>query len=323
MRALAMLHPPASTAVTGHLRMETMTNCTYYPYRSEAARDICLQYFLAKAIREWPIASEEYTVPTAYGETFVRVSGPPGAPPLVLLHGAGATSLMWTPNIQALSAGCRTFAVDQIGEFGRSLCTRPPRSLDDMMTWLNQLFDGLDLKGPVNLAGMSYGGALAAQYALRSPQRLSRLVLIAPGSTVLRLRAAFWMHVLVLAIGRRRGLAPFLRWVFPDMAQKDGSWINSIAEELTLNMRSIQRHHPPIPPVLTDAEWGSLRVRTLFLVGEHEVIYSPAKAVARLKTVAPAIRREIVPGGGHDLTFASAGTVNQRILEFLRNEPAP
>ncbi len=74
--------------------------------------------------------------------------------------------------------------------------------------------------------------------------------------------------------------------------------------------------------MLTDAEWGSLRVRTLFLVGEHEVIYPPAKAVARLKRVTPAIRTEIVPGGGHDLTFASVETVNQRILEFLRTEPA-
>jgi len=314
---------PTLSALTGVCEMETKTNCTYSPYRSEAARDICFQYFAAKATREWPICSEECTVPTTYGETFVRVSGPPGAPPLVLLHGAGATSLMWAPNIQALSAGCRTFAVDQIGEFGRSLCIRPARSLDDMMGWLNQVFDGLDLKRAINLAGISYGGALAAQYALRFPERLSRLVLIAPGNTVLRLRAAFWMHLLVLAIARRHGLAPFLRWVFPDMARRDASWIESIVAELTLNMRSIQRHHPPIPPVLTDAEWGSLRVRALFLVGEHEVIYPPGKAVARLKRVAPGIRTEIVLGGGHDLTFASSTAVNQRILEFLRTEPAP
>ena len=246
--------------------METTTSCTYYPYRSEEARDICFQYFAAKATRDWPIASEERTVPTTYGETFVRISGPPGAPPLVLLHGAGATSLMWAPNIQALSTGCRTFAVDQIGEFGRSLCTRPARSLDDMMGWLEQLFDGLDLKHAVDLVGISYGGALAAQYALRFPEQLERLVLIAPGGTVLRLGAAFWMHLLVLAIARRRGLAPFLRWVFPDMARKDASWIDSIVEELALNMRSIRGARPDSARA-DRRRMGSLRVRTLFLVG--------------------------------------------------------
>jgi pimeloyl-ACP methyl ester carboxylesterase len=74
---------------------------------------------------------------------------------------------------------------------------------------------------------------------------------------------------------------------------------------------------------MTDTEWGSLRVPALFLAGENEVIYSAEKAVARLKRVAPEVTAEIIPGAGHDLTFAQAAMVNERILQFLREERAP
>jgi pimeloyl-ACP methyl ester carboxylesterase len=62
--------------------------------------------------------------------------------------------------------------------------------------------------------------------------------------------------------------------------------------------------------VWTDAEWGSLRVPALFLVGEHEAIYSAEKAVRRLKRVAPQVTAEIIPGAGRDLTVAQAAMVN-------------
>src|SRR5512142_1461537 len=114
-----------------------MSNSEYYPYRSEAVRESCLAYYDSLAAREWPIASEERNVPTSYGHTFVRVGGASGAPPLVLLPGAASTSLMWRPNIKALSAECRTFAVDQMGEVGRSICVKKIRSHEDLFAWLS------------------------------------------------------------------------------------------------------------------------------------------------------------------------------------------
>lgn len=257
-------------------------------------------------------------MPTSYGDTFVRISGPPGGPPLVLLHGAGGSSLMWTPNIEALSAECRTFAVDQVGDFGKSTCARPVGSFDDLLAWLNELFDALDLRSGVNLAGMSYGGALTAQYAVHFPERLNKVVLLAPGGTVLRQTCAFWARLILATVATRTGLPRFTRWIFADLAREDPKRLDAITETLFLNMRSLRPHKVPLPPVLTDAEWSALKTPALFLVGEHEVIYSAKKAVRRLKRVAPHIAAEIVPGAGHDLTFVQAGLVNRRILEFLK-----
>jgi len=116
-----------------------MNTTEYYPYRTAEARERCVRYLDGLATRQWPIVSEERMVPTAFGTTFVRVSGPPAAPVLVLLHGAGTTSLMWSPNIDALSKEYRTVAVDQIGEFGKSVCVKPIRTLQDLIVWLDEL----------------------------------------------------------------------------------------------------------------------------------------------------------------------------------------
>jgi pimeloyl-ACP methyl ester carboxylesterase len=292
----------------------------YFPYRSEAAKQVCLQYLDSLAARQWPVDSEKRIVPTRFGGTFVRISGPVDAPPLVLLHGAASTSLMWAPNIKALSAEYRTFAVDQIGEFGRSICTTPVQCLDDLMTWLNELFDGLGLRNGVNLMGISYGGALTAQYALRFPERLNRALLLAPGMTVLRVTNEFIVRTALIMLSSRWFLPRYLRWIFPVMAREDPKWVDGVIEQSFLNFRNLQPRKIIIPPVLSDAEWRGLRVPVLFLVGEHERIYSPEKAVQRLKRVAPQVRADTIPGAGHDLTVARADLVNQKILEYLKQE---
>ena len=302
---------------------ETMNTAEYYPYRTAEARDLCFRYLDGLAARQWPVESEERMVPTSFGATYVRVSGPAGAPMLVLLHGAAATSLMWSPNIAALSREYRTVAVDQTGEFGKSRCGQRVETLGDLVRWLNELIGGLGARERVSLAGMSYGGALAAQYALHFPERLEKAVLLAPGATVLRPPAEFWIRLMGLAIGRQRGLRAFFRWIFADMARTDPAWIDATIEQLSLNMRSVERHRTPIPPVLTDAQWRSLQVPTLFLVGENEVIYSAEKAVRRLQHVAPMVKTEIIAGAGHDLTFVQTAAVNERILRFLKEEHKP
>jgi pimeloyl-ACP methyl ester carboxylesterase len=117
-----------------------MSISAYFPYRSAAVRDSFFAYYDSLAAKGWPVASEERMVPTSHGQTFVRITGPSDAPALVLLPGAVTTSLMWAPNIQVLSQVCRTFAVDQIGDIGRTTCTKPIRHLNDLLVWLDEFY---------------------------------------------------------------------------------------------------------------------------------------------------------------------------------------
>ncbi len=293
------------------------TSAPFYPFRSAEARDTYLAYYDARAAREWPIASEERMAPTSYGKTFVRISGPAGAPPLVLLPGGLGTSLMWSPNIQGLSKEYRTFAVDQIAEHGRSISAKPVRTIEDVLNWLNELFDVLGLENGINLAGVSYGGATTARYATRYPERLDSAILIAPAMTVLRLTGRFLGQMIWAMLKPGPGLPRLFRWIFADLGRKDPQKLEETIEFISLCFRTGVRGELPIPKVLTDEELGGLRVRTLFLAGEHETVFDPVKAVRRLRRVAPQIATEIIPGAGHDLTIVQAEAVNRSILEFL------
>jgi pimeloyl-ACP methyl ester carboxylesterase len=282
---------------------------------------VCLACCDALAAKHWPVASEERMAPTSYGETFVRITGPEDAPPLVLLPGAFGTSLLWAPNIQVLSQTCRCFAVDQVGEVGRSTCTRPIRRISDLMAWLDELLDALKLEDRVNLMGISYGGWLTAEYALHAPGRLNKAVLLAPGGTVLRISNAFIARAAWTVLSRGRGLRPMLRWLFADLVRTDPERWGVVEDGVVTMARTVQHRELPFPRVFTDAKWAGLHVPTLFLVGEHEGIYAADKAVRRLKRVAPQVQVQVVPGAGHDLTMAQAEMVDQVVLDFLAQQP--
>ena len=67
-----------------------------HPFRSEEARERYLAHY-DLASRQWPVPSPTRLVPTSYGRTFVRVSGPAEGSPLVLLPGGGSSLLAWRP----------------------------------------------------------------------------------------------------------------------------------------------------------------------------------------------------------------------------------
>lgn len=262
-------------------------------------------------------------VDTSYGQTFVRISGPVNAPPLVLLPGSIHCSLMWKPNIASLSACHRAYAVDTLintGCVGRSVYTRTIKSPDSAANWLGELFSALELGDGINLVGMSYGGWLTSQYALRSQDRLNRIVLLAPAATVAPVRLEFYMRALLPGLVHLRSVhRRFLYWAFSDLAQEDVEAVENIVNHGLVSVRCFKPANSMwvSPTVLKDKELQSITVPTLFLVGEHEVLYSSQKAVQRLNRVAPLIQAEVIPNAGHDLTFVQAGMVNQKILEFL------
>ncbi|MBW2262896.1 MAG: alpha/beta hydrolase, partial [Deltaproteobacteria bacterium] len=266
----------------------------HHPFRSARKRDRYLRRYDERA-STWPAESETRMVETPSGETFMRISGPVEGPPLVLLPSASATSLFWRPNIEALSRTFRVHALDNIYDFGRSVFRRPFKTPDDLTSWLDEVFDALGLHGDVSLMGLSYGAWITGQYALRFPERLRAAVMIAPPATIMQLPGAWAWYGLSALIPHIHFMRNMMRWMFPVLTRRTDPESVQLREALLddayLGLRCFKLKMPVSPTVLTDDELARLSaVPTLFLVGEHEVIYPADKAVERLAGAAPGIR---------------------------------
>lgn len=296
-----------------------------HPFRSEKARQKYLAHYQRRET-EWPVPAEGRLVDTSDGQTYVRISGPIDAPPLVLLPGVNASSLMWLPNISSLSQHYRVYAVDNLWDFGRSVCKRPVRTADDLVDWLDALFSQLDLGDGINLMGASYGAWIASQYALRHPSRLQKLILLAPVFTVLPLRIGFVLRAMLCLIAHRHFTKSFVYWLAADAVAKGGAsrrWVDAMVEDGYLGLRSFKSRKLVVPTVLTDGELNCLSVPTLYLAGENEKLNSARDAIQRLNRAAPRITTKLIAEAGHDLTISQTAEVNRIVLEFLGNSPTP
>jgi pimeloyl-ACP methyl ester carboxylesterase len=118
-------------------------------------------------------------VPTAFGDTHVIVSGEPGAAPVVLLHATGTSATGWLKNVGPLSQHHRVFAVDIMGEAGRSRQHALLRDRHDCATWVASLLDQLGLE-QASFVGWSFGGWATLAFLMAEPDRVSKCVLLAP-----------------------------------------------------------------------------------------------------------------------------------------------
>jgi pimeloyl-ACP methyl ester carboxylesterase len=110
------------------------------------------------------------------GRFKIRVLEAGGGDPILYLHGVGG--LFWDPVLDALAAGHRVIAPEHPGA-GESQGLEHVEDLWDLVLYYNELLDALGVDS-ATVIGHSFGGMVAAELASTSPQRVDRLVLIAP-----------------------------------------------------------------------------------------------------------------------------------------------
>jgi len=107
--------------------------------------------------------------------THVTIEGPPGAPPLLLLHSLGTDLRVWDPQAAALSRSFRVIRPDMRGH-GLSEVTRGPYTVDLLADDVLALLDALEIRS-VHLGGVSIGGLIAQAVAHAAPERVRSLFL--------------------------------------------------------------------------------------------------------------------------------------------------
>jgi len=270
-------------------------------------------------LTRWPVQPDSLDVGTRFGITHVNVTGPQDSTPMVLLHAASVSSTEWYANIGELSREHRVYAIDTIGDAGKSIAEKLPESIFDFNDWLLDVFNGIGIQRPI-VVGHSFGGWLAINWAIYHAERTESLILLAPAATI----QPFYPMV---------NFALHLPHLLPHFLQPGAGTV--LKHQAVLGFR----HDPAFvelmdaclkychinlmfPTVLTDNELRSLTVRTLLLLGHGEKTYDPKEAANRARRLIPHIEVELIPRAGHTLNMEEPYWVNKRILEFLA-QPVP
>jgi pimeloyl-ACP methyl ester carboxylesterase len=156
-------------------------------------------------------------------------------PPVVLLHGLGATSASMLPTMRALARDHRVIAVDLPG-FGESGKPLRDHHAGYQARWLVAVLDALRLPR-AHLIGNSMGGRVAIETALRAPDRVDRIVLFAPavafiGKPMLAVARALRPELAVLLPALpHRWLVRGLRACFARPERLADAWYDSAIDE--------------------------------------------------------------------------------------------
>jgi pimeloyl-ACP methyl ester carboxylesterase len=264
-------------------------------------------------LARWPVPVEPVDVATPYGTTRVQVCGPADAVPLVLLHGGGATSTVWFANVAALSRDRRVYAIDQIGDAGRSAHDGAPLAGPaDLMAWLDAVLDGLGL-GRIHLAGHSYGGWLALSYALHAPDRVAKLALLDPTGCFGGMRLAYRLRAIPLFVRPSAArMRAFLDWETRG-APRDPGWRRVM--ELGLEQPKAKIVLPRRPPA---ERLRACTVPTLVLLAERSRSNHAVRDGAAARRLLPDVRVEVLPDVSHHMIPTEhADRLNRALAGFL------
>jgi pimeloyl-ACP methyl ester carboxylesterase len=215
-------------------------------------------------MRTLPAPGAVHDVGTDFGRVRAyRFGDAPGAP-IVLLHARGATTVVWQPNIPALAEQRRLYSIDLLGEAGRSEQTAPIRDADDQAAWLAAALERLEIEA-AHLVGVSFGGWMACNQAVRAPQRVASISLLEPVNTFASLPIGAILRTIptIVPIVRDWAVPRFLSWV--DAQGSAAPEDDPVGRVIGASMREF-RPALPQPELFTDEDLRSISVPTLVLI---------------------------------------------------------
>jgi len=266
---------------------------------------------------------------TGRGRTHYQWHGPARGPVVVAIHGLTTPSPVWDGVVPGLLAlGYRVLVYDL---YGRGY-SDAPRGRQDRRFFLGQLTALLASQGltqDLTLVGFSMGGAIATAFAAENPDRMKRLVLIAPSGIVATTNAATrfevatpvlgdWLHAMRARARMRAALAaepPPGPGALPDIA--------------ALRLAEIDRRGF-LPAVLSSRRAMLVEVQeadhraiaatdipVVALFGDKDPVV-PLRALGTLTAWNRGAQVEVIANAGHDLPALHGPEVTAVLRDVLR-----
>jgi pimeloyl-ACP methyl ester carboxylesterase len=301
------------------------------------------------------IEVESKYVETRFGRTHMLTCGAENAPPMFLLPGIAGCAPLWRRQFSHFAKSHRVYALDIIGQPGKSDTNIVSFLNDDFVHWLTDVQDELDIQ-KADYVGNSVGGSLCMQMAIKQPDRVNSIVLLAPTGIA---RAKFPVNILVTKVLKKNKDANALE---KDLTAKSvnkstngnateagggGGKFGTFDRQLARAMALATKHYRVDKSVGVYNEITSkvhiptglrvlkkfflseprkilrqIKVPTLLIFGEHELLYKPEAIKRKAEKLLDDVQVEIVEEAGHGAIFDQPEKVNKMITDFLEEKAA-
>ncbi|MDO9441933.1 MAG: alpha/beta hydrolase [Beijerinckiaceae bacterium] len=244
-------------------------------------------------------------------QLYLRDTGGDG-PPLMLLHPASGSAMIWEFQEQALRAsGFRVLAWSRRGYWKSQAYDKANAGVGSQD--LLHLADALGLDA-FHLVGSAAGGSIAMDFALSNPARLRSLIIANNSAGVRegpiaeaaeRIRPAGWAQMPV----EFRELGPSYRAVDPVGAQR---WLDLEHASLVG-----AEYRQKLANGVTEAALAGMQVPTLLITGDADLI-APPSIIRMLAAILPRSEICIAPEAGHSVYWEQPGFFNDAVARFAR-----
>ncbi|BBD53377.1 alpha/beta hydrolase fold protein [Planktothrix agardhii NIES-204] len=246
-------------------------------------------------------------------------------PAIIFLHGSWTDSSQWVPLMQHLSLDHHCFAPDTLGSGESRPFTKIHPSINLEVECLAEYIQTLKIE-EVCLVGNGLGAWIATSYALKYPQVVKGLVVIAPEGITFKNYKKEW--------GWKRQLSAyfsplflFLKLIYPlgflfGQGKKIQAWFSDrqiLLEWPVASQLLYRRRWAEIQAEMLNQPLESLKLPTLVLQGDEDT----ATALNQSKTfseIAPMTQYHIIEGGKPNLPLQMPEVIAQYIREFITHQ---
>jgi pimeloyl-ACP methyl ester carboxylesterase len=273
----------------------------------------------AKAMELLPEPTKIYNIQTRFG--VVRIyqfanTAHPDRTPVFLFPGRTSGTPMWSENIIDLVAERTVYSLDALGDAGLSIQTNPIKNSADQSLWIEETLDSLDLNN-INVVGHSFGGWLAANYAVRYPSRVKTLSLLEPVFVLQGLKMEIYVNSIAASL-------KFLPQSWRDTMLENIGGSDSIdkSDPIYQMIANATQHYSlklPLPDQMTNGQLQSLSMPVYVALGEKSVMHDSYKAVTVAKSNIKDVSIKNWKDGSHSLPMEFANQINSELLLFMNN----
>jgi pimeloyl-ACP methyl ester carboxylesterase len=261
-----------------------------------------------------------------------ELSGPEGAPLVVLVHGVSGPMMVWDKLVPLLNGnGFRTLRFDL---FGRGGSGRPPDGRYDLPMYVSELETVLQLAKvppgtPFALVGSSMGCMVASEYVLKNPSRVNALALIGPAgfplvaSPLAKLLELRWVGDWAMRVFGDKSLAAHNRRYFfaPErFTEFQRRFVEQLRIKGSKHAILMTFRNVPLQSYLEGYErLGAVPVRKLVIWGKEDDAF-PFDNSQKLLLRLPDARLVAIASAGHLPQYEQDQVAGPALLGFLRDK---